>query len=271
MSNNFSGFTKENVGEYFKELSKEIKKQLGRQANVELIVVGGASILMNYGFRESTQDIDALVTTHYSIKDAINRVGDKYNLPNGWINSDFKQTLSFSPRLVQVSKPYRTYNQVLSVRTVSEEYLIAMKLASFRKYKADGSDVIGIIQEQRNKGELITFEAVDKAVHVLYNGWDNMPKDSKDFLLNALNSDISQEAYDIAQKEEQTNKTLLIKFENEYPDVLKSENLDNILAAIRCKSNIDQPMFSRAAQKSFVEKAAERPQHSDENKNDIEH
>ena len=60
MSNNFSGFTKENVGEYFKELSKEIKKQLGRQANVELIVVGGASILMNYGFRESTQDIDAL-------------------------------------------------------------------------------------------------------------------------------------------------------------------------------------------------------------------
>ena len=120
---------------YFSELAKEIKKECGRDANVELIVVGGASILLNYDFRESTIDVDALVSSRISIKESINRVGDKYGLPNGWINSDFKTTNSFSPKLVQFSKCYKTFNQSLTVRTVESEYLIAMKLASLRKYK----------------------------------------------------------------------------------------------------------------------------------------
>ena len=89
---------------YFSELAKEIKKECGRDANVELIVVGGASILLNYDFRESTIDVDALVSSRISIKESINRVGDKYGLPNGWINSDFKTTNSFSPKIVQFSK-----------------------------------------------------------------------------------------------------------------------------------------------------------------------
>ena len=273
MSNDFSGFNKENVGDYFKELSKEIKKEFGRQANIELIVVGGASILLNYGFRESTQDIDAFVATHSSIKEAINRVGDKFNLPNGWINSDFKQTLSFSPKLIQVSKPYRTYNQVLSVRTVSEEYLVAMKLASFRQYKTDSSDIIGIIQEQRIKGEPITFEAVDNAVRLLYNGWENMPDKSKDFLINALNPDLPQGVYDIAKNTEETNKTLLVNFEKEYPNVLKSENLDSILESIKSKSNSEPVLFSRNVQKIFAEKASDQPmqQRDDKGKDDITH
>lgn len=275
MSNDFSGFTKENVSEYFKELSKEIKKDLGRQANVELIVVGGASILLNYNFRQSTQDIDAFVATHSSIKEAINRVGCKFDLPNGWINSDFKQTLSFSPKLIQISKPYKTFNQVLSVRTVSEEYLIAMKLASFRQYKTDSSDIIGIIQAQREKGKPVTFEEVDNAVNLLYNGWENMPKHSKEFLMSALNPDLPQEVYDIAKNTEQTNKTLLINFEKEYPNVLKSENLNSILESIRSKSNIENKstLFSRSAQKSFVEKAAKQPmqQQKNKSKDDITH
>lgn len=271
MSSNFSGFTKDNVGDYFKELSKEIKKELGRQANIELIVVGGASILLNYGFRQSTQDIDAFVATHSSIKEAINRVGDKFNLPNGWINSDFKQTLSFSPKLVQVSKPYMTYNQVLSVRTVSEEYLVAMKLASFRQYKTDSSDIIGIIQEQRSIGNPITFEAVDKAVSILYKGWENMPEKSKEFLLGALNPDLPQEVYDIAKNTEETNKTLLVNFEKEYPDVLKSENLESILDSIKRKRNHSTELFSRNGQKILSEKTAQQPVQQRDDKDDITH
>ena len=273
MYNDFSGFTKENVGNYFKELSKEIKKELGRQANIELIVVGGASILLNYGFRQSTQDIDGFVATHSSIKDAINRVGDKFNLPNGWINSDFMQTLSFSPKLVQVSKPYKTYNQVLSVRTVSEEYLVAMKLASFRQYKTDSSDVIGIIKEQRDKDNPITFESVDKAVIILYGGWDNMPDKSKEFLIKALNPDLPQNVYDIAKSTEETNKTLLVNFEKKYPDVLKSENLESILDSIKNKSGNKTELFSRASQNAFAEKASEQSakQLDVHNKDDISH
>ena len=43
---------------------------------------------------------------------------DKYNLPNGWINSDFKQTKSYSPELIAHSRFYKKYNQVLTIRTI---------------------------------------------------------------------------------------------------------------------------------------------------------
>ena len=92
MSSKFNGFTKDNMNMYFSELAKELKKEFGRKSRFELIVVGGAAVLMNYSFRESTQDIDAVTSTRTSIKDAINRTGDRLGLPNGWINSDFTQT-----------------------------------------------------------------------------------------------------------------------------------------------------------------------------------
>lgn len=274
MSNDFNGFTKENLGEYFNDLSKELKKDFGRKANIELIVVGGASILLNYGFRESTSDIDAFEVSHQSIKDTINRVGDRHNLPNGWINSDFKTTLSFSPRLAQVSKPFKTYNQVLSIRTVAAEYLIAMKLASFRPYKTDSSDVIGIIQEHEKAQQPITYDKVDKAVTFLYDGWDKMPEGSQDFIKNALSSELSVEAYKIAKEKEDTSKTLLRTFEKDYPDVLNSDNLNSILDSISKKSNstvTETHLFSRAAQKDFAETAKKTPmQQNDKNKDDLD-
>jgi hypothetical protein len=39
----------------------------------------------------------------------------------------------------------------VTVRTVTGEYLIAMKLMSGRQYKNDISDIVGILREQREK------------------------------------------------------------------------------------------------------------------------
>ena len=103
----------------------------------ELILVGGAAILANYGFREKTYDVDAIVKASSAMKDAANRVGDKYNLPNGWFNSDFQNTKSFSPQIQQVSKYYRTYANIVEFRTIGREYLMAMKLMAGRPYKHD--------------------------------------------------------------------------------------------------------------------------------------
>lgn len=83
------------------------------------------------------------------MKEAINAVGDRLELPNGWLNTDFKNTSSFSPKLIQYSKHYRTYSGVLNIRTINAEYLIAMKLMSGRRYKKDLSDIVGILNEQK--------------------------------------------------------------------------------------------------------------------------
>ena len=58
-----------------------------------------------------TTDIDALITAASSMKEAINSVGDRFGLPNGWLNADFQNTSSYSPKLVQFSEYYKTYSK----------------------------------------------------------------------------------------------------------------------------------------------------------------
>ena len=134
-------FTKENLDGYLKELAKAFRKRNGTSMPAEIILVGGAAILVNYGFRAMTTDIDAIIHAASSMKDAINEVGNRHDLPAGWLNTEFTQTGSFSPKLVEHSVYYRTFSNVLQIRTVSAEYLIAMKLRSGRQYKNDLSDV----------------------------------------------------------------------------------------------------------------------------------
>ena len=71
-------FTKENLDIYLKELAKEFRKLNGKTIPAEIILVGGAAILTNYGFRNMTTDIDAVISASSAMKEAINHVGDKY-------------------------------------------------------------------------------------------------------------------------------------------------------------------------------------------------
>lgn len=89
-------FTKENIDTYLKEVAKEYRKQIGKNMPAEMILIGGASVLVNYGFRDMTTDIDAVIQAASVMKDVINRVGDRYDLPNGWLNQDFVRTESYS-------------------------------------------------------------------------------------------------------------------------------------------------------------------------------
>ena len=127
-------FRKEDLDLYLKELAKEFRKQNGKAIPAEITLIGGASILINYGFREMTYDMDAIMDAASSIRDAITIVGDRYNLPHGWINDDFMKTDSYMPRIVQYSRYYRTYSNIMTIRTVTSEYLVAMKLRSGRQY-----------------------------------------------------------------------------------------------------------------------------------------
>ena len=45
-------FTKENLDSYLKELAKEFRKKNGTRMPTEIILIGGASILINYGFSD---------------------------------------------------------------------------------------------------------------------------------------------------------------------------------------------------------------------------
>ena len=161
-------FTRENLDLYLKELAKEYRKLSGKSTPAEIILIGGAAILERYGFRDMTTDVDAIIRAASSMKEAANRVRDRFDLPVGWLNADFMQTDSYTPKLIEHAVYYKTYSNVVTIRTVAAEYLIAMKLRSLRTYKHDYSDVVGIIKEQIEKKERIPIDKIQQAYQTLY-------------------------------------------------------------------------------------------------------
>lgn len=230
-----TAITKDNVNAYLRELGKEYRRLTGGHMPAEIILIGGASVLVNYGFREQTYDVDAMIQASSAMKEAINHVGDRLGLPNGWLNADFVHTASYSPRLAQYSRYYKTFSNVLQIRTISAEYLVAIKLMSGRPYKYDRSDVVGILAEQVQIGDPITLERVQTAAEQLYGGYDRLPESSRAFIEAALQQENLKELYQNILRQERENKDILVTFEEQYPKVLNEDNLQNVLAAARAK------------------------------------
>ena len=220
---------------YLRELAKEFRKRYGKSVPAEIILIGGAAVLVNYGFREKTYDMDAIITTASSMKDIINFIGDKFDLPTGWLNTDFMNTTSYTPRIIQFSKYYRTFSNTITIRTVSAEYLVAMKLKFGRKYKYDRSDVIGILLEQERMGDPLTLDRIKKAVCDLYDSYDNLEEEIRAFIEQALKKGNYEELYAKVREFEKENRAALIQLHKEQPKAITTDNVNDVLAALRKK------------------------------------
>ena len=228
-----ASFTKENLNNYLNELGKEYKKRSGKKMPAEIILIGGAAILANYGFRDVTYDIDAVIFASSVMKEAINYVGDSLNLPNNWLNADFRKTTSYSDKLHEISVYYKTFASILEVRTVSAEYLIAMKLMSGRQYKHDLSDIAGILWEQQKSGNPVSKDAINNAVIYLYGEDAKLPIASAKVLNDAFTHGNYEQAFNEIIKQEKQAKEILLDFEKNNLDGRKGESIDAILEKAR--------------------------------------
>ena len=197
------GFTKENLDYYLKELAKEFRKRNGRNTPAEIILVGGAAILANYGFREMTYNIDAVITASSVMKEAVNAVGD-----------------------------------LLNIRTISAEYLVAMKLISGRRYKKDLSDIVGILSEQERMGEPLSYQQIDCAVRNLYGGWDNISEYAIQLLKAALDSENLTELFMEKEREEALSKQAVIRVQKYEKEKVNESNVDAIIQRALSKKSI---------------------------------
>lgn len=170
-----AAITRENIEDLLFQFAKRLKKQYGRKFKAELVLVGGAAILTKHHFRQMTIDIDVATSEISSYKDIVRQMADEYNLPDDWLNSDFIRTESYSPKLIQYSKFYHEYAQVLKVYTVDDLCLICMKLKSFRYNGNDISDLDNLLNQKK-----YSFEEIVQRMNDLYdNGLDIRPEAEK--------------------------------------------------------------------------------------------
>src|SRR5438105_4375405 len=68
-----------------------LNEELGRiGVTGEVCIVGGAAMVLAFGSRESTEDIDALLIAPASVRKAIARVAEEQGLPTNWLNDGAK-------------------------------------------------------------------------------------------------------------------------------------------------------------------------------------
>lgn len=222
-------FTKDTIDNYLKEVAKEYRRQGGKNIPAEMTIIGGASVLINYGFRNMTTDIDAIIYAASTMKSAINNIGDRHKLPRGWLNGDFVKTESYTDNLIKYSVFYKSYYGVLTVRTIAAEYLIAMKLRAGRQYKNDLSDILGILIEHEKRGKPIEMVDIRRAVTDLYGDWDALPVTSKLFISNIMADGNYKELYEQIKVDEINNKDLLVRINHSYPGMVKETSINALI------------------------------------------
>jgi len=129
----------------------------------------------------------------------------------------------------------------MSIETpTAAKYLIAMKLMSGRRYKNDISDVYGILWEHQERKTPISKEAIEQAVTELYGDMAKLPEISVGILEKAFDNGDFGNLYKQSREDEKEARKSLIAFENEYPNTLKTENIDAVLEQMKRKRDAAQ-------------------------------
>lgn len=226
--------TRENAFDIIKKFAKEYRKELGKVPG-EIIFVGGGSIMLNYKFRDATQDFDVILKTVSGVKDVIAKFADENDLPRDWMNSDFIKTASYSTVLSEVSKHFCTLNNgTLEIRTVAGVYLIAMKLMARRDYRNDISDAIGILIEERDAGKEIVFDDISKAYTKLYD--ESIPEELSRKMQEICNMDLAElkEFYSEQMQSEQEIGGRVISYIDDGANI-NARNVEDVIARIKEK------------------------------------
>ena len=123
------------------------------EVELELCIYGGSAMMLAYGSRPNTKDVDAVVRPSETAKRLAVEVGQKLGLHASWLNDDVKQFLSengtFAP--LEVEELETTAKRHLRITRPSASYLLAMKCLACRSglpgYPGDIEDIRFLIRK----------------------------------------------------------------------------------------------------------------------------
>lgn len=144
---------------------------------VNVVLCGGVSMLINYGNRKSTLDVDCL-RVDSKLQQIANEMAPKIGMKAGWLNDDVSVTCSYSPELFLHTKLWKTFGNI-NVYTISDIYLLCMKLVAFREDSHDRRDckcIIKCIKDTQSITDVYT------CIEELYGGTHILSADAEEFL-----------------------------------------------------------------------------------------
>lgn len=165
----------EDIRQAFAALGEELQT---RGAHAELVIVGGAALVLLFRARESTKDVDAYFVRPEAsvVREAAEVAAERLALPRDWLNDGAKGYLmGITTGEVLFESP------ALTVRAASMEQLLAMKLAAWRD-AIDRNDAKLLLAHLRGSAEdiwvtvkpFVPPHLFDKASYAFDDLWETL-------------------------------------------------------------------------------------------------
>lgn len=149
--------SKKNIKKYLKEISVELSKE-GLKG--EILILGGAMMVLVFNARTSTKDVDAIFYPKVKIYELSKKITEKYGLPENWLNDSVKGFIKKTP----LNKQLLIRFDNLLVYVPEPEYILAMKSISMRIgiESSDIEDLKFLINYLKLKSAKDIFKIIEK-------------------------------------------------------------------------------------------------------------
>ncbi len=157
-------------------LLKELGRRCQDRGPIEMIVVGGAAMILAYSRDRVTRDIDAIFEPKMIVYSEVSAIANEHKIPSNWLNDAVKGLL---PEITDQGEVTVYRWPGITVTVASAEYPFAMK-ASAARIATDSEDLLVLASH-------LGIDTADEALAILvkyYSPKHLMPKSS--LLLRSL-------------------------------------------------------------------------------------
>lgn len=150
---------------------------------LELALYGGAVFTLVYGSRESTKDVDAIITPAEAGARLVKVVSAEQSLSEDWLNGEVRQFLSHCGE----RRPYpaQDFAPGLRITIPTAAYLLALKLNACRQplpgHPGDEADILFLLARIKP----VSVAAVE-AIHDRFFPGEGVPADALELIENYL-------------------------------------------------------------------------------------
>ncbi len=140
-------------------VAEEYDKRKGEPLIV--VIIGGSAAVFQFDFYTTTRDIDYLLEKPSPLfLECVKSVGERLNLQGRWMHEQSVTREKYAVGLKKVffsgSTPLPIKSERVSFRVQGRDWYLALKIASFRRYRHDATDILGLLIEEKSQGRKIT-------------------------------------------------------------------------------------------------------------------
>lgn len=126
------------IEQYLREINDELALQ---NVKGEICLYGGAVMCLVFKARPATKDVDAVFEPVKFIRNAINKIAERHNLRQDWLNFAVKMFIVEHEKRILFDFPH------LKVFVPTADYLLAMKILAARADTEDIADIEFLLKE----------------------------------------------------------------------------------------------------------------------------